>query len=40
MLTDIEIAQSAKMDHIKNVAEKLGIKEDELEFYGKFKAKL
>ncbi len=40
MLTDIEIAQGAKIDHIKNVAEKLGIKEDELEFYGKFKAKL
>ncbi len=40
MLTDIEIAQAAKMKHIKDVAEELGIKEDELEFYGKYKAKM
>ena len=40
MLTDIEIAQSAKMDHIADVAEKIGISSDELEFYGKYKAKL
>lgn len=40
MKTDIEIAQEAKMIHIKDVASKLGITEDELEFYGKYKAKL
>lgn len=40
MLTDIEIAQSAKMDHISLVAERIGISDDELEFYGKYKAKL
>ncbi len=40
MLTDIEIAQNAKMRHIKEVAKDLEITEDELEFYGKYKAKL
>ena len=40
MKTDIEIAQEAKMLHIHEVAEKLGIAEDELELYGKYKAKL
>ena len=40
MKTDIEIAQEAQMDHIRNVAGKLGITEDELEMYGKYKAKL
>ena len=40
MLTDIEIAQQAKMKPIAEVAEKIGIKEDELELYGKYKAKL
>ena len=40
MLTDIEIAQSAKMDPITDVAEKIGISFDELELYGKYKAKL
>ena len=40
MKTDIEIAQEAKMLHIREVAEKLGITEDELELYGKYKAKL
>lgn len=39
MKTDIEIAQAAKMEHISEVAKKLGINEDELEFYGKYKAK-
>lgn len=38
--SDIEIAQEAKMEHIKDVAAKIGIKEEELEFYGKYKAKL
>ena len=40
MLKDIEIAQAAKPQHIKCIAENLGITEDELEFYGKYKAKL
>ena len=40
MLTDIEIAQQAKMKNIKDVAALLGIKEDDLELYGKYKAKL
>ncbi len=38
--SDIEIAQEAKMLHIREVAEKLGISEDDLEYYGKYKAKL
>ncbi len=40
MKSDIEIAQEAKMEHIKDVAAQIGIKKDELEFYGKYKAKL
>lgn len=40
MLSDIEIAQQAKLLPIKEVAAKIGILEDELEFYGKYKAKL
>ena len=40
MLTDIEIAQNAKMTHIRDIAAKAGIAEDDLEFYGKYKAKL
>ena len=38
--TDIEIAQEAKMEPITKVAAKLGIEEDDLELYGKYKAKL
>ena len=40
MLSDIEIAQAAKMNHIRDVAATLGIDSDELEYYGKYKAKL
>ena len=40
MLSDIEIAQQAKLLPIKDVAAQIGIAEDELEFYGKYKAKL
>ena len=40
MLTDIEIAQQAEMEPIKNVAAKLGMSEDDIELYGKYKAKL
>jgi len=39
-LTDLEIAQSVQINHIKDVAAKLGIEEDDLEYYGKNKAKL
>jgi formate--tetrahydrofolate ligase len=38
--SDIEIAQNTSMIHIREIAEKLNINEDELELYGKYKAKL
>ena len=40
MLTDIEIASSAKMLKIKDIAASLGISEDDIEPYGQYKAKL
>lgn len=40
MLSDIEIAQGAKMKHIREIAASVDIGEDELEYYGKYKAKL
>ena len=40
MKTDIQIAQEAVMEPIKNVVASIGIQEDDLEFYGKYKAKL
>ena len=40
MKTDIQIAQEATMEPIKNVASSIGIEEEDLEFYGKYKAKL
>ncbi len=40
MKTDIEIAQEAELYHIRDVAKTVGISEDDLEFYGKYKAKL
>jgi len=39
-LSDIEIAQANSMEHIKDIASKLNIAEDDLEMYGKYKAKL
>ena len=39
MKTDIQIAQEAQMEHIKEIAKRLEIGEDDLEFYGKYKAK-
>ena len=39
-LSDIEIAQSKKLVHIKEIASKLNLDEDSLEMYGKYKAKL
>ncbi len=38
--SDIEIAQEAEMLHIREVADKIGITEDDLEYYGRYKAKL
>lgn len=40
MLTDVEIAQSAKMKPIREIAQKVGLDEDDLELYGKYKAKI
>ena len=40
MLSDIEIAQASEMLHIKDIAALVGIDGDELEFYGKYKAKI
>ena len=40
MLTDIEIAQQSKLYNVKDVAASIGITEDDLEMYGKYKAKL
>ena len=40
MKSDIEIAQEAEMIHIREVAKQLDITEDDLELYGKYKAKL
>ena len=39
-LTDIQIAQANKIQHITKIAQKLNIDEDDLEMYGKYKAKL
>lgn len=38
--TDIEIAQEAELKPIKEVAKSIGLEEEDLEFYGKYKAKL
>ena len=38
MLSDVEIAQSAKMKPISEIAKKVGLQEDDLELYGKYKA--
>ncbi|MBP3237607.1 MAG: formate--tetrahydrofolate ligase [Lachnospiraceae bacterium] len=40
MMTDIEIAQNAELYPIKDIAAKIGLGEDDIEFYGKYKAKL
>ena len=40
MLSDIEIAEQAVLDPIADVAQKVGLSSDELEFYGKYKAKI
>ncbi len=40
LLTDIEIAQAKKLNYINEIAKKLDVPEDQLEMYGKYKAKL
>ncbi|MBQ4269796.1 MAG: formate--tetrahydrofolate ligase, partial [Clostridia bacterium] len=40
MLSDIEIAESAELIDIREVAKKLSLTENELELYGKYKAKI
>ncbi|MGG5463144.1 formate--tetrahydrofolate ligase [Clostridium sp. B9] len=40
MKNDIEIAQSAKMEPIVNIAKKIGLGEDDIELYGKYKCKI
>lgn len=40
MKSDIEIAQEAKLLHVKKIAERAGLTEDEIEYYGKYKAKI
>ena len=40
MLSDVEIAQAAQIEKISTAAAKLGLTEDDLEFYGKYKAKI
>ena len=40
MMTDIEIAQNSELKPIKEVAASIGISEDDIELYGKYKAKL
>ena len=40
MLSDIEIAESCRMQPITRIAAKLGLKEDDLELYGRYKAKI
>lgn len=40
MLTDLEIAQNAKMLRVEEIAKKLGLTDDEIEMYGKYKAKI
>ena len=40
MKSDIQIAQEAKMEPIKKIAEKIGLLEDDIEYYGKYKCKI
>ena len=38
--TDVEIAQECKMEHIRDIAAKIGVGEEDLEYYGNYKAKV
>jgi len=39
-MTDLDIAKQIELKHIRTIAEKLGLEEDDIEMYGKYKAKL
>ena len=39
-MEDVEIARNTKLERIEKIAEKIGIKDEELEQYGKYKAKI
>ena len=39
-MSDIEIARSVKLEHITKIAAKYGMTEDDIELYGKYKAKV
>ena len=39
-MSDIEIARNTKLDNITKEAQEIGINEDDLELYGKYKAKI
>ena len=38
-MTDIEIAKNVKLENIENIAKKAGIEPEDIECYGKYKAK-
>lgn len=38
--TDLEIAQECTLEHIRDVAAKIGVEESDLEYYGNYKAKV
>ncbi|KKM27133.1 hypothetical protein LCGC14_1577730, partial [marine sediment metagenome] len=40
MLSDLEIAQAVKMKPIMEIGQEIGIKEEEIELYGRYKAKI
>ena len=40
MMTDIQIAQNAKMKHIREIAASMGLSENDIDYYGKYKAKI
>ncbi|MBE7051687.1 MAG: formate--tetrahydrofolate ligase [Ruminococcaceae bacterium] len=40
MLTDIQIAQNAEMKHIREIAAQIGLTENDIDYYGKYKAKI
>ena len=40
MMTDIQIAQNAKMKHIGEIAASIGLSENDIDYYGKYKAKI
>ena len=39
-MTDLDIAKQIKLEDIRTIAKKLGLNEDDIEMYGKYKEKL